>query len=103
MVEHDRAIGASGHGRGWQDVSQACLQVAYSRVESSLELPNARVRVESRVAGLDAKSSRKSSQYYLDAQDALELQLLAAYIHRSEKLINCSLPFVKTRKIYICI
>ena len=42
------------------------LVCVYSRVESSLELLNAPVRVESRVAGLDVKSSRKSSQYTMN-------------------------------------
>ena len=61
---------------------QTCLQVAYSRVESSLESLNARVRVESRIAGQDVKSQVKSiivksSQVNVDAQDALELQSIS--------------------------
>ena len=42
---------------------QTCLQVKYSQVESSLELVNARVRVESRVAGRNIKSSQVKSIY----------------------------------------
>ena len=52
--------------------SSCCLIIfrlvckSHSRVESSLDLLNARVRVESRVAGRDVKSSRKSSQYAMN-------------------------------------
>ena len=70
---------------------QTRLQVAYSRVESSLELLNAKVRVESRVAGREVKLSRKSRQYYImskiDAQDTLEVLLYISDLHRYTQLI----------------
>ena len=61
---------------------QTCLQVAYSRVESSLELLSARVRVESRWSRCQVKCQVNdcqvnSSQVNVNAQYALELQSIS--------------------------
>ena len=83
--------------------NQTCLQVAYSWGESSLELLNARVQVESRVAGRDVKSSRKSNQYIM-SKTRWNCIILGPYIfiqcsswahfwgHCTLLVLSCALP-----------